>query len=200
VRKLPNGCVEVSYDFATPEQAQDFECVHGKLTVANGELVVPPGGAEYAYARFFAPIAELRRLEVTVRNPSGLERTGIGFFAVGQTDGDRSPKCILRPYNSRPHLECWDPPYAPGARGGQTNAIGPLVADWRRPVAFTVDGDGEDFIWSLDGNSIGQGRLPKAFVGANIAFFGVNGTHAWSKVRIVFKPAPEFFATRQVKP
>jgi serine/threonine-protein kinase len=73
-KQLPDGCIELSYDFSDPAQLADFACDHGALSVSNGRLVVPRGGGEWAQARFLPPVAEIVRLEVTGKTcaaPSG---------------------------------------------------------------------------------------------------------------------------------
>ncbi|HYF48239.1 MAG TPA: protein kinase, partial [Planctomycetota bacterium] len=66
VKSLPDGFVEVTYDFSNKEQLKDFECQAGDLSLRDGKMCVPRGG-EQAYARYLPKMIELRKIEVTGR-------------------------------------------------------------------------------------------------------------------------------------
>ena len=189
-KMLPDGFLQLEYDFSTPEQAGDFACDHGELSINAGWLTVPPGGDEFAQARFKAPIAELRTFSIGGKVLKLASRFGIYVYPPGEKDGDKIPKCILRPYNHKAHLENWQPPFILGNDNlnAGTNSMGAKEIDWIEETRFAVEVSDAGWEWKVAGHEIGRVKLPVAAIGGNIAFVGVDGSHAWHDFKVIFKP------------
>jgi hypothetical protein len=192
VRMLPDGAVELTYDFTTAEQLLDFDCSHAAPRLENGALLVPEGGGEWSHARLRAPLAALLRLEATGVALQPTAAFGVAVFLPGRVDGEGAPRCVCRAANRRANLEGWHARHIQTGVTKDCNAVGAETLNWMKPVTFSAEGHGEDLIWSVAGFGLGQGGFPKSAVGGALAFFGAGGLHAWSKIKIVFKPPAEW--------
>ena len=189
---LPGGFAEVYYDFSTPDQLKDFDCEHDlnkRPHFENGWMKVPPFGGEWSHARFVPPVVEVQRIEVVGKTLQPVavrrsERFGVCIFPPGTKDGNNAPRCIFRIYNRTPHLERWE---------NQTAGIlGPQPEDWSKEVTFQILASGKDWKWTVNGKVLPAVKFPDSAVGGNIAFFGVEGEHVWTKVKFVFKSDPDW--------
>ncbi len=187
-KQLPDGAIELSYDFSDPAQAADFACEHGALTVDKGRLVVPSGGGEWAQARFLPPVGEIVRFEVTGKTLSGAHRFGIYILAAKSTDGSQAPRCMCRVYDHHLHLEQW----------GVPNIIGTATADWNKDTNFLAElqADGQ-LKWTVDGTEIGKVKVPATAAGGHIAMISVDGNHSWTNFKVTFKPEPTWLADQR---
>lgn len=199
VKALPDGAIELVYDFAAQAQLADFECSNGTLSAANGAAVLPDGGGDWACLKLRAPVAELRALEVTGQALAWSAHLGVALLAPGQQSAEEAPKCIWRLGGGRLALIGWDPPYVPGPVP-KCNAFGTFPLTPSRSVKFAAESDGRNFIWSVGGKSLGQGRLPDQAVGGQLVFFSAQGHSAWSGLRIVFKPEAQWLQAQRSRP
>jgi len=182
---LPNGFVELFYDFTTDEQLKDFGCEHGKLSIEKGWIKVPKGGEEFSQARLLAPLLEIKKLHVTGKTlmplgGDGSDRLGIYFLLPGTVDGNKTPRLLCRIYNKMPHLE-----YFTG-----TPIIGTTALDWSTDVLFQAEGANGELNWTVNGTKLGKVILPDKAIGGNIALIAVDGNHVWKELRLVVKPDP----------
>jgi hypothetical protein len=185
-----DGFLEVFYDFSTAEQAKDFTGEHANPSAESGWLTVPPFGGEFSHAKFIAPIGALKRLEAVGKTLQQRgTRFGIYLVSPSVTDWNQATKMILRPYNTFAHLENWDPPYAqPGRNGGGLNLFGSKAQDWTKDTPVVAESNGKDVKWTVGGEELTPVKAPDNLAGGFLAFAALNGEHAWTKVRIVFKP------------
>jgi serine/threonine protein kinase len=198
-KQLPDGFVELTYDFSTPQQLQLFACEHGDLALQDGCMHVPPGGQEFGMARFIAPIMELRHMEIVGRGPSS-PRFGIAFIpptTTNYTDLNTTPRLVLRPYNRMAHVELWQAGSGNNRIGA--NAVGTIAQNWQKDTSFVLDIKPEGAVWTVGGEALEAVKQPATTVGGTFGFMGTNGNHFWSNFKIVFKPDPVWLAQQRAK-
>lgn len=197
---LPNGCLQLSYDFSAQDQLLDFACEHGALALLKGYLKVPFGGGELSQACFVPPVAEIQAIEVTGKTLNTIEdetpRFGLYIMPPGAPGDIQAPKCVCRLKTRKPHLESWEPPYL----YGKCNAIGPKEVNWAMDTTFRADWSDGLLKWSVNSVGIGQVKLPAGAIGGRVAFDGTNGNHVWKNFKIVFKPDPAWLKEQLENP
>ncbi len=186
-----DGFVEVLYDFSKPEQLQDWSCQHAKLQFKNGYVSVPKGGGEWSHARFMAPFAEIESLEAIGKTDGNAPRFGVYMLMPKNLDGTKAPRCMLRRYNQRPHIEQWDG-FSKKRQGPipGCNAIGSSKENWKIDTRFTATVQGKTFSWKVNDRPVGSANLPDRCKGGQVALISVDGQHSWRLFRMVFKPEP----------
>ncbi len=195
-KQLPDGFIELTYDFSTPQQAQAFACEHDKLTIEDGRLHVPAGGGEFAMARFIAPIVELRHLDTTGKTLSDAPRLGIYFIPPGtnMTDLSRVPRCALFRANHLAQLLFWQNANARGQ-----NFMGSQSQNWTSDLTFALDVKDEGAVWTVGGEELKPVKLPKSAIGGNFALVSRDGDHSWTDFKIIFKTDPAWIAQQRAK-
>ena len=177
--------VELIYDFKTPEQADDFSCMHGKLKCENGSLIVPPGGGDYAHVRFIAPFATIQTFKAIGKtlqkelNPFGVSILEAAQAVAGPSAA--SPMLRLDPATKTAIVSNMSDGQSAGSAAAQQ-------FDWRKDVAIGFRSIKGDKHWTIDEKPIADAKLPKQFIGGWIVLFGAKGDQSWTTVHIIFKP------------
>jgi len=195
---LPDGFVELTYDFTTPQQLTAFSCEHGDLALQDGYMHVPAGGTEYAMAHFIAPIVELRHMEVVFKAPTS-GRCGIAYIppaTTNLTDLNTAPKLMFRPYNRMAHLENWE---GGGTGRVRANAMGTVAQNWAKDTPMVLDMKAAGAVWTVGGEELAPVKLPAGATGGTLGFFGLDGNHFWTAFKITFKPDPVWMAQQRAK-
>jgi len=185
---LPDGFIEVSYDFSSDQQLQAFTCEHAQLAIQDGGVYIPGAAEEYAQARFIAPIVEIRKLEATGKTLIRANRLAIYMIPTGSTEYESMPRVICRAGTRGANIENYE-----------TKVRGAKILDWSQGTVFSLDAKGTSWHWTVGGDDLGTVKLPDTAVGGNLAFVSVGGNHHWSNIKMVFKADPAWLAQKGVK-
>lgn len=187
-KPLPNGFVELAYDFSDPGQLADFEGVPAALVLENGALKIPAGPPrdEFCFARFKAPIAELLRFHAEGRSLTGQKRVGPYFLEPGSNDGARAPRLLIRPYNRSPHIENFM---------SEADINQPCPRLIGKPFDITQDfapisasvADGK-WSWTVGADLVGVVQMPKTLPVYFLILNANAGEHAWRNLKLTIRP------------
>jgi hypothetical protein len=180
-RDLPDGSIELYYDFAkTPEAAADFSSNPGQPVVGDQHLVVEKGDEGKGFEQLFfnVPILELRLISLTMK--VAVHRKGgcrIGFQPPEAGAGinsivDLNPKAgiaLQNPIGDRKKYDWGEMNF-----GDDTDFSGKMI-------------DAKTFNWTLAGKDLGNSATPELH-GARFAIGAFLIHNCWSKFKIVFKP------------
>jgi hypothetical protein len=181
LKELPDGYLELVYDFNTPEQALDFVCPHGRLTIADHRLLVPPGGGELGQACFIAPVDNLRSFSATGKSlQEKMRRMRVIFFKSKDDNPLQDPALVLRPAtSSTPNHPCLDnmgdePPNA-------------LEINWLQDVKLAAESRGHgQYEWFVNGQPLGKGKI-EDMRGRYLALAAKDGNNSWAEFKIVLR-------------
>ena len=183
-RKADEALVELVYDFKSSEQILDFACVHGRLRIENGQLIVPEGGGEVGNVRLVAPFASIESFKAVGRSlHNELRPFGVVFIDPAQAltgPNQSNPLLKLNPETKFATLENM-------AESKQAFDGAPPAFNWMRPTTIGFTRHKGD-LWSVDEKPIGSAKIAVQFSGGWIALWGAQGHMAFTRIEIVFRP------------
>jgi hypothetical protein len=209
VKSLPNGFVQLDYDFSTPEQLEDFKSPGGKLEFHQGWLKAPhrthgkrkwPHKPHMNVISHRAPLTELRAFSAFVkpthwRRVKGLDKSSLGvcFSSNAVLNYGHSPACGYSSITKKIFANAWG---VIDKKGRKRNRFRRQQIDFPgnvgKGLGFKLVRTGEEYRWIAGGRKVADFKWPPNVKVSYLVMGARDLFHSWRRLHLVFKPEADW--------